>query len=66
MVAAERRAGRYRRRRDQTTEPNALTPQIHNRMPLMLAPEDFVRWLGTSADRAALSRPFPDRRAQCA
>jgi putative SOS response-associated peptidase YedK len=28
-------------------------------MPLMLAPEDFAGWLGTSDDRAALLRPFP-------
>jgi putative SOS response-associated peptidase YedK len=42
-----------------TTEPNALCAQIHNRMPLMLAPGDFALWLGTSNDRAALLRPFP-------
>jgi putative SOS response-associated peptidase YedK len=42
-----------------TTEPNALCAQIHNRMPLMLAPEDFAAWLGTPAERAAILRPFP-------
>lgn len=42
-----------------TTEPNALCAQIHNRMPLMLAPEDFASWLGTPGMRAALLRPFP-------
>lgn len=42
-----------------TTEPNELTAQVHNRMPLMLAPEDFASWLGTPDDRAALLRPFP-------
>jgi hypothetical protein len=42
-----------------TTEPNALCAQIHNRMPLILAPEDFACWLGTPDDRAALLRPFP-------
>jgi putative SOS response-associated peptidase YedK len=31
----------------------------NNRMPLMLAPEDFTGWLGTPEDRAALLRPFP-------
>jgi putative SOS response-associated peptidase YedK len=42
-----------------TTEPNALCAQIHNRMPLMLAQEDFASWLGTPDMRAALLRPFP-------
>jgi hypothetical protein len=28
----------------------------NNRMPLMLAPEDFTGWLGTPEDRAALLR----------
>jgi putative SOS response-associated peptidase YedK len=42
-----------------TTAPNELCAQIHNRMPLMLAPEDFASWLGTPDMRAALLRPFP-------
>jgi putative SOS response-associated peptidase YedK len=42
-----------------TTEPNALTAQVHNRMPLMLAAEDFSGWLGSLDDRAALLHPFP-------
>ena len=42
-----------------TTEPNALCAQIHNRMPLMLAPEDFASWFGTADGRTALLRPFP-------
>lgn len=28
-----------------TTEPNALTGQIHNRMPAILPPEDYDAWL---------------------
>jgi putative SOS response-associated peptidase YedK len=28
-------------------------------MPLLIAPEDFARWLGTPDDRAALLRLFP-------
>jgi putative SOS response-associated peptidase YedK len=42
-----------------TTGPNALCAQIHNRMPLMLAPDDFAGWLATPDDRAARLRPFP-------
>jgi putative SOS response-associated peptidase YedK len=42
-----------------TTEPNALCAQVHNRMPVMLAPEDFAHWLGTPTLRQALLRPFP-------
>jgi SOS response associated peptidase (SRAP) len=37
-----------------TTEPNALCAQTHNRMPLMLAPEDFAAWLGKPDEWAAL------------
>lgn len=28
-----------------TTEPNELTAQIHNRMPAILKPSDYTRWL---------------------
>lgn len=45
-----------------TTTPNALTSTIHNRMPVILDPDDYGAWLdpGTS-DRDALQamlRPF--------
>lgn len=47
-----------------TTEPNAPLAQIHNRMPVIIMPEDFTRWLdheGTDAAAAAtLLRPAPD------
>jgi putative SOS response-associated peptidase YedK len=49
-----------------TTEPNALMTELHNRMPVILAPEDYDQWLGTSKDADAreidalrhLIRPF--------
>ncbi len=41
------------------TEANALLADIHDRMPLILAPEDYVRWLGDQPDPADLMRPFP-------
>src|SRR5207253_2375930 len=28
-----------------TTEPNELTAQIHNRMPVILSPENYAAWL---------------------
>ncbi len=44
-----------------TTEPNELTAKLHSRMPVILAPRDYERWL-TPADPARLPidllRPF--------
>jgi putative SOS response-associated peptidase YedK len=42
-----------------TTDANALVAEIHDRMPLILASEDYVRWLGDEPDPADLMRPFP-------
>ena len=50
-----------------TVEPNELMAPIHNRMPLILAPEDFGVWLGRGSEEtpSALSQlhhlfqPFP-------
>lgn len=33
-----------------TTEPNELMSQIHNRMPVIISPEDFEVWLAPNAD----------------
>lgn len=44
-----------------TTAANAAMAPIHDRMPLILAPEDYGTWLGgTPAEAAALIRPAPD------
>ena len=44
-----------------TTEPSELTAPIHNRMPVILAPKDYERWM-SPADPAQLPvdllRPF--------
>jgi putative SOS response-associated peptidase YedK len=49
-----------------TTESNALIGALHDRMPVILAEEDWPRWLGeTPADEAALQallRPYPSER----
>jgi len=46
-----------------TTESNDLLAPIHGRMPVILAPSDFDRWLFSPAEEAsrlrALLRPYP-------
>ena len=46
-----------------TTEPNALVREIHDRMPLILAPQDYAAWLdpdvGGARRLSSLLRPFP-------
>jgi putative SOS response-associated peptidase YedK len=47
-----------------TTDPNELMEPFHDRMPAILAPGDYARWLGTgSGDELRLPvdllRPFP-------
>ena len=44
-----------------TTAANPGVAPIHDRMPLLLAPEDWATWLtGTSAEAQALLRPAPE------
>jgi putative SOS response-associated peptidase YedK len=42
-----------------TTDANELVAQIHNRMPLILAPYEYKRWLGDDPDPRDLLSPFP-------
>jgi putative SOS response-associated peptidase YedK len=43
-----------------TTAANALVQPIHDRMPLVVAPEDYARWLDpANADVADLIAPYP-------
>jgi putative SOS response-associated peptidase YedK len=42
-----------------TTDANELVAEIHNRMPLIIAPGDYARWLGNEPDPHVLMRPFP-------
>ena len=46
-----------------TTDANAFLREIHGRMPVILAPEDYSRWLDpantTGAGLAELLTPFP-------
>jgi len=37
----------------------AVVAQIHNRMPLILTPDEYKRWLGDDPDPRDLLRPFP-------
>jgi putative SOS response-associated peptidase YedK len=47
-----------------TTEPNELVRSVHNRMPVILRPEDEAQWLDTSrtsfAKAQSLLKPYPD------
>jgi putative SOS response-associated peptidase YedK len=46
-----------------TTVPNALMSPIHNRMPVIIKPEDYEQWLDpkTEASEAVgLMKPYPD------
>jgi putative SOS response-associated peptidase YedK len=46
-----------------TTQPNELMTPLHNRMPVILHPRDYARWLDpspqTPADLTPLLQPFP-------
>jgi putative SOS response-associated peptidase YedK len=42
-----------------TTDANTLVADIHDRMPVILAPSDYTRWLGDEPDPHELIRPFP-------
>jgi putative SOS response-associated peptidase YedK len=42
-----------------TTAANQLVAQIHNRMPAILKPEHYERWLGEEPDPHELLAPFP-------
>jgi putative SOS response-associated peptidase YedK len=42
-----------------TTPANELVATIHDRMPAILAPAAYDRWLGTEPDPRDLLQPFP-------
>jgi putative SOS response-associated peptidase YedK len=42
-----------------TTPANELVGRIHDRMPAILKPADYDRWLGDEPDPGDLLRPFP-------
>jgi putative SOS response-associated peptidase YedK len=43
-----------------TCPPNELVAPVHDRMPVILAPKDYTRWLDPSqADGRALLKPYP-------
>ena len=42
-----------------TCEANELVSQIHDRMPVIIAPTDYDRWLGLEIDPRDLMKPFP-------
>jgi putative SOS response-associated peptidase YedK len=49
-----------------TTEANALVRPVHDRMPLIVAPEHYARWLDPgNADVADLIVPYPATAMAC-
>ena len=42
-----------------TSAANAMVARIHDRMPAILRPEDYDRWLGLEPDPRDLLAPFP-------
>jgi len=48
-----------------TTSANALMAKIHDRMPVIIKPEDYATWLDTHLDDVikiqSLTLPYPDR-----
>src|SRR5438477_836833 len=42
-----------------TTDANEMVAHIHDRMPAILAPADYTRWLSDEPDPRDLLRPFP-------
>ena len=42
-----------------TTDANELVAEIHDRMPLIIAPGDYERWLSDEPDPHDLMRPYP-------
>ncbi len=42
-----------------TCAPNELMATIHDRMPVILAPPDYARWIGPEQDPGDLMKPFP-------
>jgi putative SOS response-associated peptidase YedK len=55
-----------------TTEPNEVLSSLHDRMPVILAPEDYAQWLGSGKDADKreieqlqhLIRPFDAQRME--
>ncbi len=45
-----------------TTEANTTLGAIHDRMPVILAPEDYGAWLDPRSEASALLRPYPAER----
>ena len=48
-----------------TTEANSLMAKIHNRMPVIIKPEDYASWIDTNLTDVikiqAMALPYPDR-----
>ncbi len=43
-----------------TTQPNTVMAPIHDRMPVIIAPRDYARWLDPTQRVDDLLAPLPD------
>jgi putative SOS response-associated peptidase YedK len=49
-----------------TTSANSLLAGVHDRMPVIIAPESYERWLDVSEDEVIdLLRPYPSDAMKC-
>jgi putative SOS response-associated peptidase YedK len=49
-----------------TTEANALLAPVHDRMPVIIGPDDYARWLDpANVDVADLIAPYPSSAMAC-
>jgi putative SOS response-associated peptidase YedK len=49
-----------------TTTANSMTSPVHNRMPVILAPDSYARWLDPRrADASELLKPWDPQRMRC-
>jgi putative SOS response-associated peptidase YedK len=44
-----------------TTDANAALMHIHDRMPVIIAPQDYARWLDPQQNVSDLLAPYPDK-----
>jgi putative SOS response-associated peptidase YedK len=47
-----------------TTKPNSVCAPLHNRMPLVIAPDDFDAWLSAAPGSEELMRAHPPERME--
>jgi putative SOS response-associated peptidase YedK len=60
-----RQASGFGRSRSSPPTPTSWSPTSNDRMPVILAPSDYARWLGDEPDPRDLMRPYPPSCCGC-